>query len=323
MPAPEDLFLYYLIHPDDFVTHYNQTAAIWQDGQLRPMKSGQRIRHDQVQGQCVRYDYDFQIGWKTLKSADYNVLMANTKSAENEAMIAWTEEAIALIEDAANWNGNTADAADLDGGATWDAGTPENPVIKKTLGALAEQISLGTNGIVGDFENPEDVGLILLLAPGAARRMAVTPEIHAIYKESLYADALVTRQSANPNAVWQLPARLYGFTVVVENAVQVSTSPVAAATAAATTGSPAPRSFLKSYTSAAILSRVGGIDGEIAAPNFSTVQRDYTGTEMAVKIFDEPKHELTDGHVERCGTTKLAAPASGFLITNIFRPGVG
>ncbi len=89
---------------------------------------------------------------------------------------------------------------------------------------------------------------------------------------------------------------------------------------AATTGSPAPRRFIKSFNSAAIVSRPGGVDGEIGAPNYSTLQRYYTGSEMKVQVFDEAKHEYTDGHVVRDGVSKLAAPATGFLVTNILDP---
>lgn len=318
--ADADLFLYYKIHPDDFVRHVRDQGAVWIDGQKRPEKTGQRIRHDTVEGQCIRRDYDFQVGWKTLKVADYNVLLANTKAAENEAMIAWTQEALTLVEDSANWASNTADAADLAGGAQWDQGTPEDPVIKKTLLDLAEQITLNTNGIAGDFENEDDVKLILLLAPQAARRMATTPEIHAIYKESQYTDALIKGQAANTNAIWGLPAKLYGYDVVVETAVRVSERAQADGDAAALTGSPAPRRFIKDFSSAVVLSRPGTLDGEIGAPNYSTLQRYYNQSELKIQIFDDAKHEYTDGHIVRDGVTKLAAPATGYLIRNILSP---
>lgn len=310
--------VYYLIQPDDQVRHVNDEETIWEDGAERPKVTGNRIRHDTVEFQTVRHDYDFQIGWKTLQVADYNVLLANTNSAQNQCMIAWTNEVINLGESASNWSSNHANAVDLDGGAQWDAGTPENPVIKKSLLQIAETITLATNGMAADYEKTDDVGLILLLAPRAARRMASTPEIHAIYKESMYADAVVSKQAANPNAVWGLPAMLYGYTVVVENAVRVKTRPVQAGTLAATTGGPpANRDFVKSATSAIVCSRPGGLDGQMGAPSFSTFQRYYFQTEMKVEIFDEAKHQYTDGHIVRDGKTVLAAPASGFLVENI------
>lgn len=309
--------VYYHIHPDDFVRFTRREKAVWEDGQKRPEVTGQRVRHKTVEFQCIRYDYDFQIGWETIQRADFNVLMANTRSAENECMIDWTTEVISLCETASNWEGNTANAVDLRGGAQWDQGTPEDPVLKKALGEIAERINLLTNGIVGDYENVEDVGLNLVINPHAALRLAATPEIHAIYKESLYADALVQKGAANPNGVWQLPAKLYGFTVVVEHAVRVSELVQADGDLASITGSPAPRRYVKSFDSAVITSQVGGIDGNIGAPNYSTVQRYHKGSEMKVQVFDEEKHEYTDGHVVRHGVTKLASPVSGFLVTNI------
>lgn len=312
------LGFFYKIHPDDAARFVRRQGRVWEDGQKRPEVTGQRMRHDIVQFQTVRYDYDFQIGWKTLDNADYNVLLANTHSAQNEAMIDWTDEVISLGEDSDNWESNYALAVDLAGGAQWDAGTPENPVIKRSLLEIAERITLGTNGMAADFEDPEDVGLVLILNPHAARRLATTPEVHAIYKESLYADALVSKANPNPNAVFGLPARLYGYTVIVENAVRVSERPQADGDLAARTGDPAPRRFVKAFDSAIICSRPGGLDGQAGAPNYSTFQRYWYGVgEVKLQIFDDAKHEYTDGHVVRDGKSVLAAPASGFLVQEI------
>ncbi len=318
MPSKEALGIYYLLHPDDSVRFITRKSAVWEDGQKRPEKTGQRIRHKTAEFQCIRYDYDFQIGWQTLQSADYKVLLANTNAAENACMIDWTDEVLTLGETAGNWGANTADAADLAGGAQWDAGTPENPVLKKSLGQIAQQINLVTNGVVADYENVEDVGLILVLSPTAAVRMASSPEVHAIYKESLYADALVTRGNPNPNGIWQLPPYLYGFKIVIEDTVYVSENPEVAGGLAVTTGATPTRKYRKAFDSAIICSRVGGIEGQLGAPNFSTFQRYVVdGKDMQVSIFDEKKHEYTDGHVVKHGVAKLAAPASGFLVTRI------
>ena len=317
VPTKTELGLYYYLHPDDFVKAGTPNEALWMDGAKRPEKTGQRIRHKTQEFQCMRYDYDFQIGWRTLQVADYKVLLANTNSAQNECMLDWTKEVIDLGEAASNWAGNTAAATDLAGGGLWDSGTPQDPVLKKSLGQIAETITLGTNGMAADYENEDDVGLYMVLSPTAARRIASSPEVHAIFKESLYAEAMLTKGSAAPGAVFQIPKKLYGFTVVVENAVIVTGNPVTAGTLASTSGSPAPRRFVKDYSSCIICSRPGGLDGELGAPNFSTFQRYYVDSEMQLKIFDEAKHEYTDGHINRFGVSKLAAPAAGFLVTNI------
>jgi hypothetical protein len=322
VPTKDELGIYYLLHPDDFVRTLPPAASTWVDGAKRPEMTGQRVRHKTAEFQCIRYDYDFQIGWRTLQNADYKVLLANTNSAQNQCMLEWTQEVMTLAENAANWGSNTANAVDMLGGAMWDAGTPEDPVIKKTLGQIASKITLNTNGMAADYENPEDVGLMLVINPDAAIGMASIPEVHAIYKESLYADALVRKGSPSRNAVFQLPDYLYGFHVIVETAVEVTEKPEATGGLASTTSpvtgqSLPPRRYVKQKNSALICSRPGGIDGELGAPNYSTIQRYHCGPEMSLKIFDEAKHEYTDGHVNRFGVTKLAAPATGFFVTNI------
>ena len=80
VPVETELFLYYEIHPDDFVRQVLDDESIWRDGAKRPEVTGQRIRHKTREVQAVRRDYDFQIGWKTLARADYNVLLANTRA---------------------------------------------------------------------------------------------------------------------------------------------------------------------------------------------------------------------------------------------------
>lgn len=312
--------IYYKIHPDDFVRAVAPKEQVWEDGAKRPFRTGNRIRHDTVEFQAIRYDYDFQIGWATLKSADYNVLLANTASAQNQCMLEWTMELMTLGEEPSNWAGNTAIATDLAGAGQWDAGTPENPIIKKSLLQLAERITLNTNGLAGDFENQDDVGLEIILQPQSARRMATTPEIHAIYKESLHANALIGKSAVNPNAIFGLPEKLYGFTVVVETAVRVSSNPTIDGALAGTTGTSPARAFVKSPYSAIICSRPGGVAGVAGAPNYSTFQRLVVGSDMKLQVFDEKKDELTDGHVVRHGVSILPAPATGFLVQKILDP---
>ncbi len=321
LKSDTELGVYYEIHPDNFVRQTGRKRRVWFDGERRPESTGNRIRHRPVEFRTIRYDYDFQIGERTAKTASYDLLMANTRSAENECMIDWTDEVVELAETAANWLGNTADAVDMAGGAKWDTGTAENPVIKMTLLDIAERITLGTNGLAADFENADDVGLILLLAPQAARRMAVVPEIHAIYKESLYAEKMTSQSSANPNAVWGLPAMLYGYKVVIENAVKVTENEQDDNTLAPTTGgASAIRRFCKSPYSAVVCSRPGGLEGTMGAPSYSTFQRYYNTSELELEIFYDGKHRYSDGHVSRDGYTVLAAPAAGWLVTSILDP---
>jgi hypothetical protein len=113
---------------------------------------------------------------------------------------------------------------------------------------------------------------------------------------------------------------LYGYTVIVENAVRVSERPQADGTYATSTGSSPARAFVKDPYSAAVLSRPGGVNGQIGAPSYSTIQRYYNQYELTVRTFDDAKHEYTDGHVNRDSFTVLAAPATGFLVTNILAP---
>jgi hypothetical protein len=321
----KDIGVYYKIHPDDSARLVNDEARVWADGARRPYQDDDSLRFDTVEFQTTRRDFNANLGWKTIEQADLKVLVGHTAKIRNEAQISRTQRVITLGETTGNWAGNTATAITLNVGAGyWDtAASDEDSVnylaIKKTLDEVARRIHLGTNGVVGDFnEDGDDNGLMLILSPGAALKISQSAEIHNYLRESVYSLPQITGGKRGQNAIWGLPSFLYGWKVVVENAVRVSELQKADGTAASSTsGSPPPRRFVKSDDSVICCTRPGGLDGQYGAPNYSTFQLYYTGKEMQVETIDEPKDRLTEVHVVTDDKAVLAAPASGFLVTDI------
>lgn len=316
--------VYYKIHADDGMRLESIDEHTWHDGALRPRWKNEGVRHETVEFQTVRQDFGFTIGWKTLKQADYNILFGYTAKARNQAMMARTQEVITLLETTSNWGTHYATADALNGGAgSWDTASsdktsPNYLAIKKTLDAALERVHLDTNGAVADYEEGDEPPFLLILSPRAALKMSQTSEIHDYLAQSPFALGQVKGRVKGQNARWGLPEELYGVCkVVVENAVRVSERPKASAAEAAVTGSPAPRRFIKSNDSAILMCRPGSLDGQYGAPSFSTAQIYYYDKEMTVEAFDETRDRLTDGHVTQDVKAVLAAPASGFLITDL------
>lgn len=321
IPTQKTVFVWYKLHPDDMGQRVLTDAEwVWTDGAKRPENHANKMRFDTVEAQCIRRNYDFVLGWETLEQADVNVLVAHTSMAQNQCMTNYTKRIIALLENSANWEGNTAAANDLnDGHGYWDLASsdPTSPnylAIKKSLDAAASRILLSTNNAV-DWEKEAPK---LLISPELALKISETDEIHNYIRESPYSIDQIKGRKAGQNARWGLPDSLYGFDLEIEASTVVTERPQTDGGLASTTsGSPAPRRYIKSSDSAVILSRDGGIDGVAGAPNFSTVQAYYYKSEIQLEVQDVSWDRRTLGSCVEHKAEVLAAPASGFLISDV------
>lgn len=323
VPTSKSVGLYHRIGVDQPVRVVNDEENVWEDGAKRPPHRGNQLKYDTMEFQTVRRDFGFTIGWKAIEQADVKLMVTHTAMAQNQMMVGRTQRAITLMETAANWGNNTATADDLNGGAgAWDTASadPNSPyflAIKKSLDTVAQRIMLLTNGMV----DVEEKGVLkLLISPTLAQKMSQSSEIHAYLKESPFALDQIKGRVASQNAKWGLPDQLYGWDIEVETAVRVSQRPNATeaiGSEASTSGVSPKRNWIKSDNNAVVLSRVGGLDGQYGAPSFSTLQIYYYGKEAEIENFDDPKHRLSEGHITEDVKEVLAAPASGFLITNV------
>jgi hypothetical protein len=311
--------VYYRLHADDSVRVVTDEEHAWADGDSRRQKlsNAEGQRFDTVEFVCKRRNYGSKIGWQALESGkrdQLNLLIANTKGVQNELMINRTQRVVTMLENAANWPASSVGTATALGGGFWSAGSDTAPFVKKTLLQVATNIHLSTNGMASDLDNEEDVGLNLVLSPAAATTISSSPEIHAYLSRSPFALQQVVGGKRGQNALWGLPEYLYGFKVVVENAVRVS----ARANADGTEDATAARAWVKALNSALVVSRPGGLEGQIGAPSFSTAQIYYYNKELSVETFDDAEDELTRVYAQENVTEVIAAARAGFLITNLF-----
>ena len=61
----------------------------------------------------------------------------------------------------------------------------------------------------------------MTINPKVARELAASPEIHEYIKGSYWAKDEIEK-GAHPNGKYGLPSSIYGFSVIVENAVRVT-----------------------------------------------------------------------------------------------------
>ena len=315
--SPKEVGVYYKIGNDQPVRVVSTDFGIWQDGQKRPRHPENKLRFDTVEFQCVRRNYNTPLGWKMIEQADLPILVSHSRMVENQLMTSRVQRVMTLLETTSNWGSNTADATTLNNGAGLWSNASNDPTsgnylaIKKSLDEAMRQIDLLTNGRVNYTKKRPR----LLMNPNAAKTMSQSPEIHDYIKSSPSALAQVRGDVPSQNGVWGLPDILYGFDIVIENAsIVTSNDPDAGADVTIASGN---RKYIKSDSSAVILSQVGDLDGNYGAPSFSTVQLYYHQYEVKLQTFDNVRDEFTDVDCSEDIKEVLAAPVSGYLITNI------
>src|SRR5439155_57306 len=162
------------------------------------------------------------------------------------------------------------------------------------------KITLDTNGVVGD--DPQNFNIVL--NPNTASSLALSAEVHDYLKGSPDAlDEIRTGQS--PNAMYGLPANMYGYKVWVEKTVRETTR----------VGGTLTRSFVCPDNAIVFLSRVGGLEGLYGSPSFSTVTL-FTLEELTVETREDAWNRLTEGACVEDTAEAITCPASGWYLAD-------
>lgn len=310
--APKPLVVYATLDPDQPARVPTSDMFRWAPGNYRPRGTNNMGNFVWNEVLCERFDYGYTVDYQSIDAASgWNPRAFFNAIILQQAMTNVTQRFINMMETAGNWQGNTSDATVLNNGAgTWDQASddPSSPnylAIQKSVLTAAKNIQLATNGMLTIND------MILIVSPGLAETMANTAEIHSYLAKQERALRVLQGDEPSMVAQWGLPQPFCGMKIVVEDAVIVRELPNALGTTATTN-----RTWVKSDDSAIIVSRIGGVSGNYGSPSASTIQRYFYKYEMAVEAFDEPKHKLFETHVVDQFKEVLAAPRSGWLITN-------
>jgi hypothetical protein len=316
--SPATVGLYAQVDRDTPARIVSDAEFAWEDGADRPNTPYNQLSWNWVPFTIYRRDYMTKLGDQALELAkdSWKPLEQHTGALAQQAMTNRTNRVITLGQNTANWGNNTADANTLNGGrGTWDRASddPQDAsynAIKRALMEALKRVVLATNACVSIKD------LRLIVSPGLAEAMANSAEIHNYMKFAAHARQVLEGKEPLEvsNEQWGLPVHLYGIELIVEETPIVTDRP-SAGTGTGTSVS-SNRTFAKGDTSAIICSRVGGIDGIYGSQSFSTFQLYFYEYNLAVEVFKEPKHRYTEVHVVEQFQEVLAAPESGFLITN-------
>lgn len=314
VPTPVKNAAYVIIENDQQVRVYDDATMAWEDGASRKqMGQDNKVGFKYEPFRTQRRNRSWTLGWESIdQTKDFKLKPIHMDSAISQMMTNRTQRCVTLIETTSNWGNNVKPANTLNNGAgKWSEGSddPDNPkflAIFKTLMAASQTIHLYSNGKI----KPTD--LRVLVSPGAAIKIGQTAEINNYVRESPYAREVLAQGLDPQFQRWGLPAQYRGFEFVVEDTMRVSEQRKADGTQAT-----ANRNYIKSDTSAAIVARIGGIDGEYGTQNYSTVQLFHYGPLLQVEAFDDAEDHLIRGHVSEDTKEVLVTNLGGMLVTGI------
>ncbi|MFZ9077504.1 MAG: hypothetical protein ACO23H_03150 [Alphaproteobacteria bacterium] len=296
---------YYLkITPEEAarVLDSNLAEFVWPDGAPRPQRNNGTETFSFEGYECQRFDYDFTIGNKASEQADWNIIESHSRIHAQKAMTARTMSVHGLLYDNNTWAaGHSEDVVTGIPGNSggWNQSTSARQDIKRSLAYGVEKIMLATLSVVRRAD------LQLVVSPDAAHAMSESQEIVEHIKSSPDAYSQVVGDKGKWGE-YQLPDRLYGIDIVVEDAVRVSSKRGAARAAG----------FICDNDQAYLLARPGSLVAESGGPSFSTVHL-FLAEDMSVYTKNDEDNRRTEGHVVDDFDVVSTAPASGFRFTNI------
>lgn len=319
--APEIEFLYAKIDPDDAIRIVDLDDFAWSYDDHRPTGKSFQPRVSWIDDRIQRYDFPYTVGEATLRVWRKNgidpKMIYDTMRSQHAALHRAARVVAAL---AANLTGSStatlntllgtagANLSRSSGTQNLVDGTPDPnfQLFKRMLNRIKRKIHLATNGAIGRDS------LCAVIPPNIAQAWSESGECFEALKQSQFAKEL--QDLPDPMQDWNIPRRLAGFNLIVEDTPRVFVNQKTDGTVADVTVS-SQKDYILNTDTVYITSRPGALDGGYGKQNFSTVQVYTFEGGSKVEAFSEPKHELVEGHVVLQDKVLVPATASGFAVT--------
>jgi len=273
---------------------------VWYDGQPAPEGNDGTEKFEYKPFECSRYAYPFLLGDLTIEQASWNILAQHSSIKSRQAMTARTQLAVTQLTTPGNYAAShRLNVTGITGNTgNWAQSTTARQDIKRSLTTAANLILKDTlAGIELD-------DLVLVINPEMAAELTQTQEIVDYIKGSPEALAQVKGELPGENVMYGLPNKLYGFPLVVEKTVKVTTKK----------GATTSKSFVYPKATPAMVARPGALVGVADAPNFSTLCI-FAYEEMTVETLRDAPNRRTLGRVVENLVAKMVAPVSGVLFS--------
>ena len=281
----------------------NLSEFVWPDGSDRPQRNSGWEQFRFLDYRTQRFDYDFQIGYKAQRQADWDILATGAATKAQQAMTARTRAVHQVLYDTNNWDAShVADVASgiTGNSGTWELSTTQRGDIKRSLNYGANLIRKDTLAVVRKDD------LMLVMNPVSAQRIGESQEIRDYIKGSEDAWKEVINQEGRYSE-YGLPNKLYGYEVVVEDSVMVTSN----------RGDTVVRSDVMADDIVFMMARPGGLVANVeSGPSWSTAML-FMLEELTVEQFSEDKQRRIDGHVVDDFAPVMTSPVSGFYFQNV------
>lgn len=291
----------------------NPNAAVWVDGQMRPGGTHNEQDYRAVPYVCTRIADTAFIGWQTRDQAVWPIQDTQTAALGHIMMTRRSQAFYTLTMTAGNHLSSHVKTAtqwsNIGGtGGFWSAGTSTNPIIKRALLQMANQIRLDSMNAVDYMQ------LTLVITPPAAIAMSTSAEIHDYLARNPLALAQVRGDAPSQNGQWGLPDKLYGMDLVIDGTLRTTTGRLTV---------PGTTVDIMDSTdnSALVLATPGKLDdnvGQVTSAFSSVHMFVYNGEEMVVETQDFPWDKLTKMSVHETYTFIFAAKETAALATSLF-----
>jgi hypothetical protein len=290
----------------------------WALGEDAPDNKGRMEKFEFPTFTTRRRQFGYRIPGETAEQAAWDILAQHGRIIAQRAMTRRTQVAVTKVQTTGNWpSAHTSavtgmtDGAGLTVAGKWDQSTTARMDIKKSLILAAQVIQKATLNAIRLSD------LKLVIGPTTASAIATCQEIVDYIKGSPSAIDYI-KNRLGPNAMYGLPQSLYGFELVLEDAVKVTTRKGA---------SSQTKSFVWDGDKPALLYRAAGesgseTDGLVGpensneAPTFSTVTG-FMYEDMTVESKYDVDNRVNKGRIIDNYDIQISAPVSGFLFQDV------
>lgn len=303
-PVKKTTGLYLKMTAEQAARIVNLDETRWPDGAEAPRGEDGTESFEWLPFRCERHSYNTTVGDLAEEQADFALSDVNLANQAQRAMTHRTLEAVTALTTSGNYDAahTSAVASIPNNSGTWAASTTARQDIKRSLNYAAKIIMKATLGAVKAKD------LILVLGPDEASAIAECQELVDHVKHSPKALAQWRGEEMGRNVQYGLPDMLYGYEVVVEDAVRTTSRK----------GGTVAKGFAWPSATACLVSRPGGLVGRAGGPTFSTITGFiYEKDDMSVETRHDQDNRLQQARVVDNRHFVMTAPTSGFLFTTV------
>lgn len=298
------LYLQMTVEERGRVLSTNAAEYDWADGSDAPSGTDGTESFVYKQYLCKRKSYAFRLGDMTTQQATWDIVAQHAAIMAQKAMTVRTQLAYNQLTTSGNYaSGQVSAVSSISGcSGNWAQSTTARSDIKRSLMYAFESVLDSTLAAL----EPED--FVLVMGSATAAQLSLSQEIIDAVKQSPDAYPMLQGQLPNGTSLYNIPSKLYGFSVAIDKTRKTTSLK----------GATASRSQIFAQSNAFLVARPGGLVNEAGGPSFCFLQQYvYSPNDMLVETKNDTDNKRTTGRVIDCFDMVCPAPQAGFWFQNV------